>query len=266
MCRGVQSATVRDTGAHPVMAVHPAFVHNLSMQKSAALYIATSVQSALLCKTLQPAVGGQTTHLDPLHMGLHFVTMDCYMNVDTGIWNEKAMSKPSAARIKLDVEKLYAAQKLRDGVYVMLTVVSDKEWASFCHEFDEEFKNEPFYPKLMTDWKELINRIKPDCLATMESAILQLLAKISYEELERRGTRAHIPFAKCNSLDEAISDVQAVHNKLFEIHELPGYGLYRSVRPTALFNDTPTSLRRPPPMPGQHTDEVLQNLIREHAI
>jgi formyl-CoA transferase len=59
------------------------------------------------------------------------------------------------------------------------------------------------------------------------------------------------------ALGELLSNphLQAVH--LFEDAEHPTEGPIRQIRPTALFSQTPTRIRRPAPTLGEHTAQVL---------
>jgi crotonobetainyl-CoA:carnitine CoA-transferase CaiB-like acyl-CoA transferase len=58
-----------------------------------------------------------------------------------------------------------------------------------------------------------------------------------------------IPAARAASLDDLIAGLpQAEH---------PEAGSYRLIPPPARFSATPASVRRPAPLPGQHTREVL---------
>ena len=51
-----------------------------------------------------------------------------------------------------------------------------------------------------------------------------------------------------------------VHNQLLVEADDPRLGLTRVARPPARMSKTPTSLRRPAPGYGEHTDEVLGEL------
>ena len=89
----------------------------------------------------------------------------------------------------------------------------------------------------------------------------------------RRGTRAQttaslcarleaedVPHAPVNRLETLHEDAQVVANALLVEMEHPSAGRMRTPRPVARFDATPASLRRPPPLLGEHGAELLREL------
>jgi crotonobetainyl-CoA:carnitine CoA-transferase CaiB-like acyl-CoA transferase len=60
-----------------------------------------------------------------------------------------------------------------------------------------------------------------------------------------------------NSREDLLSDPQVQENGLIVEMDHPHAGPMRQTRPAARFEATPADLRRPAPMVGEHTDEVL---------
>ncbi|HEX9517012.1 MAG TPA: CoA transferase, partial [Streptosporangiaceae bacterium] len=58
-----------------------------------------------------------------------------------------------------------------------------------------------------------------------------------------------IPAARAAGLDEVIAALPEA--------EHPEAGTYKVIPPPTRFSATPTSVRRPAPLPGQHTTEIL---------
>jgi crotonobetainyl-CoA:carnitine CoA-transferase CaiB-like acyl-CoA transferase len=71
---------------------------------------------------------------------------------------------------------------------------------------------------------------------------------------------AGIPAAPINDVPEALSDAQTLARGLIVQIEHPALGEARSIANPIKFSDTPVSYRLPPPMLGEHTNEILQTL------
>ncbi|GGP36718.1 CaiB/BaiF CoA transferase family protein [Streptomyces abikoensis] len=69
-----------------------------------------------------------------------------------------------------------------------------------------------------------------------------------------------IPFGPVLRLDEAAEDPYVRGGHLLDVAEHPTEGAYRVIGIPLAFSDTPASVRRHAPLPGQHTDEVLGEL------
>jgi formyl-CoA transferase/CoA:oxalate CoA-transferase len=73
---------------------------------------------------------------------------------------------------------------------------------------------------------------------------------------------ASVPAGPVNTLPEVFADPQALHRHLVAevAHPTLSAGVFRSVKPAATLHDMPGDVRRPPPMKGEHTAEVLTEL------
>jgi crotonobetainyl-CoA:carnitine CoA-transferase CaiB-like acyl-CoA transferase len=66
--------------------------------------------------------------------------------------------------------------------------------------------------------------------------------------------------AEVKSFDEVVTDPQVLHNHLLETMVHPRAGELRVVGNPIVFSETPAAIRYPPPLLGQHTEEVLREL------
>ena len=71
---------------------------------------------------------------------------------------------------------------------------------------------------------------------------------------------ADVPCGPINDRSDVLTDPQLTHNRLLVEFDHPRAGRTRVARPPARMSATPTSLRRPAPGYGEHTDEVLHEL------
>lgn len=69
-----------------------------------------------------------------------------------------------------------------------------------------------------------------------------------------------VPVGKVYSLDEVFTDPQIQHRRMVMQMEHPTEGKVRQVGIAIKLSDTPGEVRSFPPVPGQHTDEILSGL------
>jgi len=71
---------------------------------------------------------------------------------------------------------------------------------------------------------------------------------------------AEIPAAPINTVAEAVDDAQTHARGLIVQLEHPALGVAKSIANPIRFSTTPVSYRLPPPLLGEHTDEILRTL------
>ncbi|MDC0771569.1 CaiB/BaiF CoA transferase family protein [Streptomyces sp. HD] len=84
--------------------------------------------------------------------------------------------------------------------------------------------------------------------------------RLTTEEWERVCAERSIPMAPVLELDRAAEDPYVRDGRLLDVLDHPSEGPIRSVGIPVRFSATPGSVRRPAPLPGQHTEEVLKEL------
>jgi crotonobetainyl-CoA:carnitine CoA-transferase CaiB-like acyl-CoA transferase len=72
--------------------------------------------------------------------------------------------------------------------------------------------------------------------------------------------KAGIPAAPINSVPEALRDAQALARGLIVKIEHPALREVRSIANPIKFSDLPVTYRLPPPMLGEHGEEILRSL------
>ncbi len=71
---------------------------------------------------------------------------------------------------------------------------------------------------------------------------------------------AEIPAAPINTVEEAVNDPQTLARSMIVQLDHPALGIARSIGNPIKFSDTPVSYRLPPPLLGEHTNEILRGL------
>jgi crotonobetainyl-CoA:carnitine CoA-transferase CaiB-like acyl-CoA transferase len=138
-----------------------------------------------------------------------------------------------------------------DG-YVMLGAANDKLFAAFCVEAG--------HPEWVEDprFRRNVDRVRN------RETLLPLVAEVVHTDTVanwvERLQRVGVAVAPVNDLAQAFADPQVVHSGQVVTVTHPTAGAIPLVGPAALFSQTPAEVRLPPPLLGQHTDEVLSAL------
>jgi crotonobetainyl-CoA:carnitine CoA-transferase CaiB-like acyl-CoA transferase len=140
--------------------------------------------------------------------------------------------------------------KTRD---IALGIGSDKLWRTFCPLVG--------LPDLAGDPRFVDNAARnahrPALVAVLQDA---LLAK-TYEEWEAILMPAGIPIGAINTLDQVIAHPQVQARAALVESTHPVAGTIRMVGPPVRMSETPGSVRRPAPLLGEHTADVLRERL-----
>ena len=72
---------------------------------------------------------------------------------------------------------------------------------------------------------------------------------------------AGVPCGPINTVAQALDDPQTAARRMIETVEHPTVGALKMLGIPFKFSDTPASVRRAPPMLGQHTEEILRDML-----
>ena len=148
----------------------------------------------------------------------------------------------------------YQVFQTRDS-YFVLAIGNDAQFRKFC-EFAES-PELPDDPRFKTNTDRVRNR---DVLVPMVNDLTMRLSTQHW--LEGLG-KLQIPCGPVNTIKEVFDDPQIKHREM-EIsmpHPLSGEGAVSLIGSPVKMSKTPVSYRYAPPTLGQHTDEVLQELL-----
>jgi crotonobetainyl-CoA:carnitine CoA-transferase CaiB-like acyl-CoA transferase len=142
----------------------------------------------------------------------------------------------------------YQVFETADG-HMLLAIGNDRQFAQFCAVAG--------HPELAVD---LRYRCNPDRVAHRDTLVPEL-ARICRSRSTRDWFQALIPAAvpcgPINNLAQAFAEPQVVHRGMRFTLEHPTAGALPQVRNPILFSRTQLEYNVPPPLLGQHTDEVL---------
>jgi crotonobetainyl-CoA:carnitine CoA-transferase CaiB-like acyl-CoA transferase len=154
----------------------------------------------------------------------------------------------------------YQAFATRDG-HLMLAVGNDRQFASFCAVAG--------LPKLAKDKRYRRNAGRVAHRGALVPAIEALCRKKTTKQWLKALAAAGVPCGPINDLGQVFRDPQVKHRKLRFTLPHPLGGKLPQVRNPVLFSRTRLEYRDPPPLLGQHTQEVLARelgLTREELV
>lgn len=152
------------------------------------------------------------------------------------------------SRAQLAQDLIFQTQ---DG-YITTGAVSDVEWQGMCRALaHEEWLDDP---RFRTAQDRVVN-VQPR-LALMAEALTGGSSAYWLERLDAEG----VPCAPVLERHEVFEHEQARVNGTVVELEHPVAGRIRQPRPAAQFDVTPAEIRRPAPLLGQHTREVLAEI------
>jgi len=105
----------------------------------------------------------------------------------------------------------------------------------------------------------------PDRVAhreTLDAAISQALSTADADLWLAKLTASGIPCGRINSVAQALSDPHTIAREMVRTVQHPTAGEVKMLGIPFRFSDTPASVRRAPPLLGQHTEEVLRDVLQ----
>lgn len=146
----------------------------------------------------------------------------------------------------------YQGFKARDG-YLAFAANNDAQWRRFCQAVDR--------PEWAEDGRFATNPGRIEHRDELTAALDQLFLERDVEGWLSLCEEIGIPAARVNSMDQVFADphVQARQTVVEVPH--PTSGTLRLVASPLRVTTSPPTVRLPPPTLGQHTEEVLSELL-----
>lgn len=146
----------------------------------------------------------------------------------------------------------YEAHRTKDD-YLIFGVVNERMWKSFCHLLGmEELEDDP---RFSDNSKRIENR------KALNEIIDSKIAEKTVEEWIPLFDQAGIPCGPINTFDRVFNDPQVLHLGLVKEVDHPAYGKVKVVGPPATFSESAIGIQSPPPMLGEHNEEILTRLL-----
>src|SRR5216684_360842 len=113
------------------------------------------------------------------------------------------------------------------------------------------------HPEWAKDARFASNRARVENRAVIDGLIEQALAHDRADAWLAKLKAVGVPCGRINSVAEALDDPHTAARAMIETVEHPSIGALRMLGIPFKFSDTACSVRRPPPLLGEHTDEIL---------
>jgi crotonobetainyl-CoA:carnitine CoA-transferase CaiB-like acyl-CoA transferase len=146
----------------------------------------------------------------------------------------------------------YQAFRTKDG-YLIIGGATDRLWVRLCEALElSALARDPTYA---TNQQRVARRA--EIVRLLEARLVEKTRK----EWEAILAPTGVPCGAINQMDEVFADPQVRHLGMVWEAIHPETGPIRMVRNPVTFSEMPVDLRRPPPRLGEHTAEVLGELL-----
>jgi crotonobetainyl-CoA:carnitine CoA-transferase CaiB-like acyl-CoA transferase len=146
----------------------------------------------------------------------------------------------------------YQAFRARNG-YLMVGAGNERLWKAFCQVLDApEWADDPRYDS---------NAKRVSCRAELVREIEARLEKEDRDVWVARFAAAGLPAGPINDIGQVFEDAQVRHRGMIVDVDHPTAGRVRLPGIPVKFGGTPARVQGPPPNLGQHTDEILRDVL-----
>ncbi len=219
----------------------PRLMATIVCDKVTSLNAAQSICAALVARSL--GGGGQHIELAMIDASIHFLWPDA-------MWGDTYLDHQSDVPDLASIYKLYPT---KDGWAIVYAISTDNQWQSMCRALGRsDLAEDPRFADLQG---RLINGDLVNDELVIETARFTTAEIVSLME------SADVPAAPVNTRRTMIDDPQVRHRDILVESDHPSAGRIRSARPPAKFSATPSTWFGHAPVFGQHTDEVLAEIL-----
>jgi formyl-CoA transferase len=146
----------------------------------------------------------------------------------------------------------YQSFKTEDG-YLVIGVASEGIWRRFCHAIGRaEWADDSRFEKNS-------NRVENRSL--LIGLLVEIFLSRSTDEWLKLLNSAEVPCAPVQTVDQVFKAPQVLHREMLVQVEHPTAGTVPMAGIPVKFSATPASVRLPPPLLGQHNEEVLESWL-----
>jgi formyl-CoA transferase len=133
---------------------------------------------------------------------------------------------------------------------INIAATGDRQWRAFIKVIGAE--------ELDKDERFSTARGRARNREELRAIVEQKTSQLTREELIQAMNEAGVPCGPILTVDQVFANPQVQHLGMAQTVQSPRYGALDLVRAPMRLSRTSTSLRRPAPVPGEHTKEVLR--------
>jgi formyl-CoA transferase len=146
----------------------------------------------------------------------------------------------------------YEAFRARDRWFAM-AAANERQWALVCDVIGQ--------PELKEDARFATNSARVSHRAELRAVLNDAFAARDADEWLTRLREAGLPCGPINTVPDVFAHPQAEARNLAVETQHPSAGPVRLTGFPYLLSETPAEIRHPPPLLGQHTEQVLKELL-----
>jgi len=139
----------------------------------------------------------------------------------------------------------------KDGKYVVITTPAEKFFGKLCRALEVDWDSQE---RFSTIDARLANEDE------LDAVLSQRTSEFSREELVEKLIASDVLTAPINEVEDVVKDPQILHNEMIVNTDHPTLGEVSVTGMPIKFYKTPGSIRMHPPMLGEHTNELLEEL------
>ena len=140
----------------------------------------------------------------------------------------------------------------KDG-HMTVSTMSDKEWAALTRAVER--------PDLLEDPRFQSPALRDRNINDRLALVQDIMKTRTTADWLTRLEAENVPCAPALTRSEVVENAQVVASEILLEFDHPHAGRLRQTRPAARFEGTPVTIRRGAPRLGEHTDEVLVDLL-----
>ena len=149
----------------------------------------------------------------------------------------------------------YGVYETKDGKHITIGCLEPHFWENLCRFLEKE-EYIPYHFAL----EHTFHKPEDAKWAEIRSSLKQIFLTKTRDEWFELLIRNDVPVGKVYAPDEVFNDPQVLHRQMVIEVEHPTLGKIRQVGIAPKLSNTPGKVRSLAPLPGEHTDEILEEL------
>ena len=166
----------------------------------------------------------------------------------SGMTFEPPLGSTGYERSMVKYRRPYAT---KDG-FVCALPYTTKHWQTFFSIMQRE--------DLLKDPRVLDPKVRSEKIGELYELVAQLVSDWATGDLLNALKEGDIPHGEATQLFDLTNDDHLQAVEFFQTHEHPTEGKIKLTSPPVKFSETPATIRRLPPLFGEHTAEILQEI------
>ncbi|MED5474068.1 MAG: CoA transferase [Pseudomonadota bacterium] len=166
----------------------------------------------------------------------------------SGMTFEPPLGSTGYERSMVKYRRPYAT---KDG-FVCALPYTTKHWQTFFSIMQRE--------DLLNDPRVLDPKVRSEKIGELYELVAQLVSNWATGDLLNALKEGDIPHGEATQLFDLTNDDHLQAVEFFQTHEHPTEGKIKLTSPPVKFSETPATIRRLPPLFGEHTAEILQEI------